>query len=100
MPVTAQGLSAQALAGLGSSGKPSPGQRARPPRGARREPGRPEPGPARTGEGRTSGVLAAATPPGQALCWPQLLLEWLADPDAPAGGDLTDTAAAGKVARG
>lgn len=28
--------------------------------------------------------LVAATPPPQALCWPRLLLEWLAEADAPA----------------
>jgi hypothetical protein len=79
----------------GTPGKPPPGQRARPPQGARREPGNPGPGPAGTGEGRTGGVItgsrperypAAATPPAQALCWPRLLLEWLADPDALARG--------------
>jgi hypothetical protein len=91
----------------GTPGSPPPGQRARPGQGARREPGKPGPGTAGTGEGRTSAVmagsrperyLAAATPPAQALCWPQLLREWLAGPDARPGRDPTGTAAAGKAA--
>jgi hypothetical protein len=77
----------------GTPGNPPPGQRARLPQGARREPGKREPGPAGTGEGRTIGVMAgsrpgrylvAAAPPAKALCLPQLLLEWLVNPDAPA----------------